>query len=867
MFDRIGHFAARYRLPIIIFWVALAAIVTVLAPPLEQVASSDSSDFLPADAPFTRAYGLAQQYFPDQSMDGSAVIVVETTDGSDVRQSPAWDFLIETAAWLETVDGPTPITSILSPTMDMPFVTDSLVAPDNQLALMMIEYDANVLGEETQRLMETIREYMHAQEKDGFNAYLTGNSPIFSGYSSSALESVDRTLGVTIILVVLLLLLVYRSPVSPLLPLFTVTVVYLISRGVVGWIGTHYLTVTIYANVMMIVVLFGAGTDYCLFLISRFREEMADDDNKTASTIRTVHHVGETITSSAGTVIVGFVAMSFAEMGLFYTTGPALAISVVIMLAAGLTLTPALLATLGERAFWPGKASHRGDSRLYEWVSRRVSEHPVQSILLIVLLLGPLAIYSTGQKTTYNMLADLSTSNEARQGFDVLETHMGAGGIQPLTVIVDGLNPDTALAEIDQWTQQMEALPGVAEVRSLTAPIGANSGMLRDVTQVRRQFGIAAELLAGGEDALPADALTPENMQLAISLLPAVGEYLDAVEAEAPGLAENPAMQGLRATISRLPLAALSGGLEDALADLQEHLAALAGAPELVGVHYLPDALPEGLNAALAENGIDAASLIDSFVGRYLSAGREAARFEVVSSNNPYGDEIGALVHALRELVPGGEEAISGMSVITTDLRDTMERDMVRSFSLVLIGIFFVLLFLLRALISPLYLLLTILLSYGATLGITRLFSVLVFGVDALTWWAPFFIFTMLIALGMDYNIFLMGRVKEETARHGIREGVHRAVAATGPIITSAGLIMAGTFAAMMAGTVTGLKQLGFAVAVGVLLDTFVIRTALVPAIAVLLDRWNWWPSKAPVVKDSRVSLESKAGAPAAGDR
>ncbi len=867
MFDRIGHFAARYRLPIIIFWVALAAIVTVLAPPLEQVASSDTGDFLPADAPFIRALALVERYFSASAQAGSAVIVVETDDGSDVRQNPAWTFLAEMTTWLETLDGPVAISSVTSPTMNLPFVSDSMVAPDHALALMMFEFDSSVLGDETREFLDEIRTQMDVLATDGFTVYLTGNSPIFSDYSNSALTSVDRTLGVTIILVIMLLLLVYRSPVSPLLPLFTVTIVYLISRGVIGWIGAHYLTVTIYANVMMIVVLFGAGTDYCLFLISRFREEMADDSDTAASTIRTVHHVGETITSSAGTVIVGFVAMAFAEMGLFATTGPALAISVVIMLTAGLTLTPALLTTLGGRAFWPGKASHRGDSRLYEWVSLRVSKHPVQSILLIVLLLGPLAIYSTGQKTTYNMLADLSTSNEARQGFDVLETHMGAGGIQPLTVVVDGLTPENVLAEIDRWTQQMEALEGVQEVRSLSAPIGASSGMLADITQVRRQFGIAAELLAGGEDALPAGALTPENMQLALSLLPVVGEYLDAVEAEAPALAENPAMQGLRATISRLPLAALSGGLADALADLQGHLAALAEAPELEGVYYLPEALPSGLNATLADNGIDADSLIDSFVGRYLSAGREAARFEVVSSNNPYGDEIGALVHALRELVPAGEEAVSGMSVITTDLRDTMDRDMLRSFSLVLIGIFFVLLFLLRALISPVYLILTILLSYGATLGITRLFSVLVFGVDALTWWAPFFIFTMLIALGMDYNIFLMGRVKEETARHGIREGVHRAVAATGPIITSAGLIMAGTFAAMMAGTVTGLKQLGFAVAVGVLLDTFVIRTALVPAIAVLLDRWNWWPSKAPVVKESSVSLGSKVEAPAAGDR
>lgn len=876
MFDRIGRFAARYRIPIIIFWVALTVLITVLAPPLEKVASSSTSDFLPVDAPFTRAYALAARYFPEEDMAGSAVIVVETDEGS-VREGPAWDYLVSLTDWLVELDGPAGITGVTSPTQEIPFVTDSLIAPDDQLAIMLVEFEAGVLDEETKDLIEMIREHMDTLEAPGFTTYLTGNSPIFSGYANSALESVDRTLGVTILLVVMMLLLVYRSPVSPLLPLITVAIAYLISRGVIGWLGSNYLTITIYANVMLIVVLFGAGTDYCLFLISRFREEMADDDNTSAATIRTVHHVGETITSSAGTVIVGFVAMAFAEMGLFNTTGPALAIGVVIMLAAGLTLTPALLATLGSRAFWPGKASHRGDSRFYEWLSLRVSDHPVQAILVIVLVLGPLAAYATGQKTTYNMLSDLSTANEARQGFDVIETHMGAGGIQPLTVIVGDLTPDTILAEIDRWTQDMEALDGVQEVRSLSTPIGQSSGILTNITRVSNQFGAAAEALAGTGDgdgaaiALPAEAMTPENVQLALSLLPVVAEYLNAVEAEAPGLAENPAMQGLRSTLGGLPVAALSGGIPEALADLQTHLAALAEAPELEGVYYLPDSLPDSLTTALAgagDNlGLDANGLIDSFLGRYLSENRDAARFEVVLVGNPYGDNVAGVVHDLRDMLPGGEAAVSGVPVVTTDLRDTMDRDMLRSFSLVLIGIFFVLLVLLRALVSPLYLILTILLSYGATLGITRLFSVLVFGVDALTWWVPFFIFTMLIALGMDYNIFLMGRVKEEAARHGMREGVHRAVAATGPIITSAGLIMAGTFAAMMAGTVTGLKQLGFAVAVGVLLDTFVIRTALVPAIAVLLDRWNWWPSKAPEITESTASTSNQQEARATGDR
>jgi RND superfamily putative drug exporter len=159
------------------------------------------------------------------------------------------------------------------------------------------------------------------------------------------------------------------------------------------------------------------------------------------------------------------------------------------------------------------------------------------------------------------------------------------------------------------------------------------------------------------------------------------------------------------------------------------------------------------------------------------------------------------------------------------------------------VGIAVVLVLLLRSLVAPIYLIATILLSYGATLGLTRLLFENILH-KGMTWWVPFFIFVLLVALGMDYNIFLMGRVKEEVAGNGTRSGVARALARTGGIITSAGIIMAGTFAAMMSASLLGLVQLAFAVTVGVLLDTFVVRTALVPAIAVLLDRWNWWPSR-----------------------
>ena len=173
-------------------------------------------------------------------------------------------------------------------------------------------------------------------------------------------------------------------------------------------------------------------------------------------------------------------------------------------------------------------------------------------------------------------------------------------------------------------------------------------------------------------------------------------------------------------------------------------------------------------------------------------------------------------------------------------------RDMTKAFIFVLGGIFVVLLLLLRALVAPIYLILTILLSYAGTLGVMRLVFVDIMGTGGVTWWVPMFMFVMLVALGMDYNIFLIGRVKEEVATSGTRDGTRHALARTGGIITSAGIIMAGTFASMMSGSILGLLQIGFAVAFGVLLDTFVVRTTLVPAIIVLLGRWSWWPRRGP---------------------
>jgi RND superfamily putative drug exporter len=202
-----------------------------------------------------------------------------------------------------------------------------------------------------------------------------------------------------------------------------------------------------------------------------------------------------------------------------------------------------------------------------------------------------------------------------------------------------------------------------------------------------------------------------------------------------------------------------------------------------------------------------------------------------------------------------GEAVIDGPSAMTADLRTTLDSDLVLTIGLVSLGIFIVLLLMLRSVVAPLYLITTVGLSYTFTLGLTTLVFRVLFGVeDGLSFVIPVFSFVFLVALGVDYSIFLIGRVKEEVGHRGIHDGIHRAVVATGPIITSAGIILAGTFAAMMFGEIKALAELGFSVAVGVLIDTFIVRTMLVPALTLLLDKWAWWPGGVPQAEKAEAT-------------
>jgi RND superfamily putative drug exporter len=252
-------------------------------------------------------------------------------------------------------------------------------------------------------------------------------------------------------------------------------------------------------------------------------------------------------------------------------------------------------------------------------------------------------------------------------------------------------------------------------------------------------------------------------------------------------------------------------------------------------------------------------ALVDSIPGLreqlafFISKDEKQTRLFVTLEREPYAAESLDAVTLLRQqgrfalndtVLEDVELLATGSAAFFDDIRQLSSQDLKTIIIAVLIGIFVVLAILLRSLVAPAYLILTVLLSLLATLGLTTLVFQIIAGQPGVAWWLPPFLFVMLVALGADYNIFLMSRIREEARLHTTADATARGLALTGHVITSAGLILAGTFGALLLAPLRSLQQYGFAVTVGILLDTFVVRSLLVPSIAVMLGRHNWWPSR-----------------------
>ncbi len=753
MFLLLGRTVARFWPAVIVAWVLFLGLSWCCTPGWDAVTGQTESAPLPADAPSQRAAHFFREAFPAGYSGGNIVLVVWRRQGtlSDADE----DFIddgLSARLWHLAEDQPSLVKNIR--TLGEPGAGALLVSPDRAATLIVLELSTPFTTRQNWPLVDQVEEVIASLRRDGklpegLDIAITGSAPASRDLARAELQSAHAVEVWTIIMVVGLLLLLYRAPLVALIPLVTVYFAVEIALGLMSvLVGAGWLNTDREARIFITVLVYGAGVDYCLFLIARFREELDGGSDPAGAIARAVGHVGTAICVSAATVIGGIAMLAFAHFEKIHQAGLAIPIALLIVLAATLTFTAALLRLAGRWAFWPSALARLPGLRLpdlWDRLGTALLRRPGTIWLASVAAMLPFVVVGLLHYTdqNYNPISELPASTPSARGAGVLEEHFPPGVAGTVTVLLHDERRDFRRKE------------GIDLVEQLTDRLRDHRDELKlaDVRSVARPLGITPAAKKAVEDLpIPAGAVASTLRRRAVA------HY---VSQAGPW----------RGHVTRIDLELAQGPFSrQAIRDLER---------------------------------------IEAFLRAELPAGLAGARIEV-----------------------------DGATAIARDLAAIKENDQRRIEMLVPAVVLVLLLLLLRRAAVSVYLVASVLFSYLATMGATFVFFWLLDpqGFSGLDWKVPIFLFTILVAVGEDYNIFLVTRIREEQQRQGPLEGVRVAQARTGRVISSCGFLMAGTFAALLSGSLLAMKQLGFALALGILLDTLVVRPILVPAFLVLLQ-------------------------------
>jgi RND superfamily putative drug exporter len=808
----------------------------------------------------------------------------------------------------------------------------------------------------------------------GAKAEMTGSGPISQEFQQSSQDGLKKTEVLTVGLVLIILLFVFRSPVAPLIPLVTIGISLVISRGLIAVATDFGMPVSNFTESFLIAVLFGAGTDYCILMIQRFREELVKDGDKRLALVRTMKGVGKTIIFSGCTVFAAFFLIGFARFGL-YQSAVGVAIGVVVTLFAGVTLAPALLLLLGRATYWPMRieaGKGHGESRLWAAGAALASKRPVLVLLAVAVLLAPLTLLFQG-KRSFDDIAEINPNLGSVVGFRQVEKAFGAGEVFPVSIAIaspQSMRTPEALAALEQASSDVMKVSGVQEVRSAVRPLGRQLTELTVSDQLGKTSGAIGKLKdgvakvgAGLEDAghqlgsgqSDVNRLAGGLRQMASRTQDAglgAGKIGDGVARSASGasriagglkgssgvaasmkgdleklLAAHPELkndpnvlalaakqQGLSNGLQSLAAGAapLSQGLigmvpairqlSQGLGQLSEgQLQAVQGVTSLKnGLSRLTDGLKQGsdglrqvgdglgqVQSAQQNIAVDGKKQIAGWVlpaealntaelkqalDFYVSPDGTVTKMDVILKSNPYSgeamDTVDKVSAVLRQslgasVIKDTKVYASGTSARYNELRSISFHDFVNTGLLVLAGIAIVLMLLLRSVLAPLYVLLSLGLNYLVTMGIMEFLFVKLLGFPGLSWTVSFFIFLIIVALGVDYSIFLMARFKEEYRPGGVVPAMTKAMRTTGGVIISAAVIMGGTFGAMGFSGVGTLVQIGVGTLIGLLLYAVIFMILVVPSFSFLFGEANWWPFRAKQDAGRTTSAASESGEPA----
>ena len=667
-------------------WIVIVMAAGSVASKLSDVQDNQASSWLPGSAESTK---VLDKTAPFQDQNDIPTVLVYQKDSALTQADKA--AIGQKLDQVQQLDGSVPAKGLDGrPTQPSQLMQ---VSQDGQVAQGQVTFN---FGKDGWNKLPDLKDQIEEIAKvPGTTMYVAGPGGQAAD-SAAAFAGIDgKLLYSTVIVVIVILLLTYRSPLLWLLPVISAGVALTCAQAVIYLLAKHAdLTVNGQSAGILTVLVFGAGTDYALLLVARYREELHRHQDRHEAMAFALHRATPAIIASALTVILGMLCLVFADMNSTAGLGPVAAIGIGVGLLVMITLLPALLVIFGRWIFWPRRPNYDtlepSATGFWARIGARIAPRPRKVWIVTTLILGVCSL-----------------------GILQLNAH--------------------GLATKDAYTKDFDSVTG---------------------QQALVDHGLA-------------DTSSPIQVVANADQAPAVEEALQGIDGI--GQPSPPIVKG---------------------------------------------------GVALIQAPLD-------------SDPTSKAAFATV-------DDVRAAVHQ----VPGADALVGGGSAISTDIEQASLRDDKVIIPLVLIVVMLVLMVLLRAVLSPLLLVATVVLSFGASLGLSALVFRHVFGFAGADASLPLFVFVFLVALGIDYNIFLMTRVREETPQHGTRRASLIALGSTGGVITSAGLVLAATFSVLATLPLVAFAEIGFAVALGVLLDTLIVRSVLVTAINLDVGSKIWWPSK-----------------------
>ncbi|PEA55138.1 hypothetical protein CON64_08910 [Bacillus pseudomycoides] len=698
---------------VLITWILAIFVLSLIAPGAKKYATSSGEGSIHEDTPSAVAQQILDEQFP--SKDGTVALLVFHGKSAITEAERAQ--ISEISKWLSSNDKPKHVASAL-PFHQLPKATqDKMFSKDNTTILLNVALTKDLESDQIYDTLQQIRNHVKQMGIGDLKLEITGPAGIAAD-TITLFKNADFVLMfATIGLIFIILIIIYRSPLLAVIPLIIAGIVYAVVDRILGLAGQNgWFVVEKQALSIMMILLFAVLTDYCLFILARYKEELKKTNSKYDAMQAALTQVMEPILFSGGTVLVAMLTLFFAVFNAYHNFAPVFSVAMVFILLGGITLIPALFALVGRKAFWPfiPKVAEKEEKLGGFWtnVGTFVKKKPsiTASILLIMLILASLNVGS--MKYSFNLMKSFPNDISSRQGFEILEENFPPGQLAPVTVI---LKSDKEIVLDQSFLDKLASLSNAMKKQD-----GINT--------------VTPEITSALTNAsLPKNFLSEEKHAIKLQLT----------------LQDNPYDQAALNTIKTLR---------------------------------------ENSNSLLTKNGFDS----QQYSLHY-----------------------------------------SGQTPQQLDVQSLNEKDTIVTFSLISIFILIMLAYQSRSIIIALTMMITMLLSYSATLGLGWMIFHYILGYDSISYRLPVYTFVFLIALGVDYNIMLVSRIKEEAQKYEWKEAVARGVALTGGVISSAGIILAATFGVLITQPLQELFLFGLTMTMGILIDTFLVRGMLLPSILI----------------------------------